>query len=230
MIRGYMNNYVITEIDNAQKKMSAYVTLLNYRYMNLCVKAEVGALMPITVYIGDDAYNIEDVATVNSPDEFQFGVYPKNENNLQDIIQGIYEAHPEFKMKTASIDGSGDADKRYLLYTMPDVDENRHDFLENAIKVLHEECCTRIEAIHLEFKERLVENMVKISQAEADEAVDALDALRQKSLAMADNQLEKKQQEIDEALEHYQEEQVRQAEEKPEFDYTKGFRMTTPES
>lgn len=224
-----MNNYVITEINSAQKKMSAYVTLLNYRYMNLCVKAEVGALMPVTVYIGDDAYNIEDVATVNSPDEYQFGVYPKNENNLQDIIQGIYEAHPEFKMETASIDGSGEADKRYLLYTMPDVDKNRHDFLENAIKVLHEECCARIEAIHLEFKERLVENMVKISQAETDEAVDALDDLRKKSLAMADNQLEKKQQEIDEALEHYQEEQVRKAEENPEFDYTKGFRMTDSE-
>ena len=40
-----MNNYVITEIDSAQKKLSAYVTLLSYRYMNLCVKAELGALM-----------------------------------------------------------------------------------------------------------------------------------------------------------------------------------------
>ena len=40
-----MNNYVITEIDDAQKKMSAYVTLLSYRYMNLCVKAELGALL-----------------------------------------------------------------------------------------------------------------------------------------------------------------------------------------
>lgn len=222
-----MNNYVITEIDSAQKKMSAYVTLLNYRYMNLCVKAEVGALMPVTVYIGDDAYNIEDVATVNSPDDFQFGVYPKNDNNLQDIIQGIYEAHPEFKMEIASIDGSSESDKRYLLYTMPDVDENRHDFLENAIKVLHEECCARIDAIHLEYKERLLENMVKISQAEADEAVDALDEIRQKSLAMADSQLEKKQQEIDDALARYLEQKEKK--EAEEFDYSKGFRMFSPE-
>ena len=218
-----MNNYVITEIDSAQKKMSAYVTLLNYRYMNLCVKAEVGALMPVTVYIGEDAYNIEDVATVNCPDDFQFGVYPKNENNLQDIIQGIYEAHPEFKMETATIDGSDESEKRYLLYTMPDVDENRHDFLENAVKGLHEECCARIEAIHLEFKERLVENMMKISQAETDEAVEALDDLRQKSLELADNQLEKKQQEIDEGYERYLEE--KESKDSNEFDYTKGFRM-----
>ena len=46
-----MNNYVITEIDDAQKKMSAYVTLLSYRYMNLCVKAELGALMPVNVTV-----------------------------------------------------------------------------------------------------------------------------------------------------------------------------------
>ena len=218
-----MNNYVITEIDSAQKKMSAYVTLLNYRYMNLCVKAEVGALMPVTVYIGEDAYNIEDVATVNCPDDFQFGVYPNNENNLQDIIQGIYEAHPEFKMETATIDGCDESEKRYLLYTMPDVDENRHDFLKNAVKGLHEECCARIEAIHLEFKERLVENMMKISQAETDEAVEALDDLRQKSLELADNQLEKKQQEIDEGYERYLEE--KESKDSNEFDYTKGFRM-----
>ena len=81
-----MNNYVITEIDDAQKKMSAYVTLLSYRYMNLCVKAELGALMPVNVYIGDDSYNIEDVANIYSPDDFQFAVYPKNENNQQAII------------------------------------------------------------------------------------------------------------------------------------------------
>lgn len=222
-----MNNYVITEIDSAQKKMSAYVTLLNYRYMNLCVKAEVGALMPVTVYIGEDAYNIEDVATVNCPDDFHFGVYPKNENNLQDIIQGIYEAHPEFKMETASIDGSGESDKRYLLYTMPDVDDNRHDFLENAVKGLHDECCARIEAIHLEFKERMVENMAKISQAETDEAVEALDDLRQKSLELANNQLEKKEQEIDEGYERYLEEKERK--DSDEFDYTKGFRMFSEE-
>jgi ribosome recycling factor len=216
-----MNNYVITEIDDAQKKMSAYVTLLSYRYMNLCVKAELGALMPVNVYIGDDSYNIEDVANIYSPDDFQFAVYPKNENNQQAIIQGVYEAHPEFKMEMKNDGGS------YILYTMPVVDENRHDLLQNAIKGLYEECCGRIDAIHAEFKARMLENLTKVgvSETETDEALQALDDLRQKSMDMADQQLDKKHQEIKEALVRYQEELIHKAEEEPESDFTKGFRM-----
>ena len=216
-----MNNYVITEIDDAQKKMSAYVTLLSYRYMNLCVKAELGALMPVNVYIGDDSYNIEDVANIYSPDDFQFAVYPKNENNQQAIIQGVYEAHPEFKMEMKHDSGS------YILYTMPVVDENRHDLLQNAIKGLYEECCGRIDAIHAEFKARMLENLTKVgvSETETDEALQALDDLRQKSMDMADQQLDQKQNEIDEALVRYQTEQTQQKEEDEAYDVTKGFRM-----
>jgi ribosome recycling factor len=216
-----MNNYVITEIDDAQKKMSAYVTLLSYRYMNLCVKAELGALMPVNIYIGDDSYNIEDVANIYSPDDFQFAVYPKNENNQQAIIQGVYEAHPEFKMEMKHDGGS------YILYTMPVVDENRHDLLQNAIKGLYEECCGRIDAIHAEFKARMLENLTKVgvSETETDEALQALDDLRQKSMNMADHQLDQKQNEIDEALVRYQTEQTQQKEEDEAYDVTKGFRM-----
>jgi ribosome recycling factor len=216
-----MNNYVITEIDDAQKKMSAYVTLLSYRYMNLCVKAELGALMPVNVYIGDDSYNIEDVANIYSPDDFQFAVYPKNENNQQAIIQGVYEAHPEFKMEMKHDGGS------YILYTMPVVDENRHDLLQNAIKGLYEECCGRIDAIHAEFKARMLENLTKVgvSETETDEALQVLDDLRQKSMNMADHQLDQKQNEIDEALVRYQTEQTQQKEEDEAYDVTKGFRM-----
>ena len=216
-----MNNYVITEIDDTQKKMSAYVTLLSYRYMNLCVKAELGALMPVNVYIGDDSYNIEDVANIYSPDDFQFAVYPKNENNQQAIIQGIYEAHPEFKMEMKNDGGS------YILYTMPVVDENRHDLLQNAIKGLYEECCGRIDAIHAESKARMLENLTKVgvSKAETDEALQALDDLRQKSMDMADHQLDQKQNEIDEALVRYQTEQAHQKEKDEAYDVTKGFRM-----
>ena len=177
--------------------------------------------MPVNVYIGDDSYNIEDVANIYSPDDFQFAVYPKNENNQQAIIQGVYEAHPEFKMEMKHDGGS------YILYTMPVVDENRHDLLQNAIKGLYEECCGRIDAIHAEFKSRMLENLTKVgvSKTETDEALQALDDLRQKSMNMADHQLDQKQNEIDEALVRYQTEQARQKEENEAYDVTKGFRM-----
>lgn len=219
-----MNNYVITEIDSAQKKMSAYIALLSYRYMNLCVKAELGALMPVNVYIGDDVYNIEDVANVYSPDDFQFSIYPKNENNQQAIVQGIYEAHPEFKMEIKTSTGGGAS---YILYTMPEVDENRHDILQNAVKGLHGECCARIDAIKVDYQALLLENLTKVgvSETEIDEAQQALDDLYQRSLNMADHQLDEKQREIDEALAHYQEKQISKVEEKAGYDFTKGFRL-----
>ena len=161
------------------------------------------------------------MANIYSPDEFQFEVYPKNENNQQAIVQGVYEAHPEFKMEMKNDGGS------YILYTMPVVDENRHDLLQNAIKGLYEECCGRIDAIHAEFKSRMLENLTKVgvSKAETDEALQALDDLRQKSMNMADHQLDQKQNEIDEALVRYQTEQAHQKEEDEAYDVTKGFRM-----
>ena len=73
----------------------------------------------------------------------------------------------------------------------------------------------------------MLEDLTKvgISKEEIDEALQALDDLRQKSQSMADHQLEQKQNEIDEALAHYQTEQAQQKEEDEAYDVTKGFRM-----
>ena len=163
------------------------------------------------------------MANVYSPDEFQFSVYPKNENNQQDIIQGIYEAHPEFKMELKTSGGGS-----YILYTMPEVDENRHDFLQNAIKGLHEECGARLEAIRVEFKESLLENLTKVgvSKDETDEALQAIDELHERTQKMADNQLEQKQTEIDEAYQRYLEEKENQKlGDANNFDYSQGMRL-----
>jgi len=120
-----------------------------------------------------------------------------------------------------------DGGDSYILYTMPVVDQNRHDLLQNAIKGLYEECCGRIDAIHAEFKTRMLEDLTKVgvSKAEIDEALQALDDLHQRSLNMTDHQLDHKQDEIDEALVRYQAEQDRLRKEDEEFDVTKGFRM-----
>ena len=131
-----MNNYVLSETSGAQKDMSAYVALLNYRFMNLCIKAELASLMPVTIYIGNDECDIEDVADVSLPNEYQMAIYPKNPNNLSAIIQAVYEAHPEFKMEIKSHNDSDEANQRYVLYTMPEVDKNRHDFLNEGVEGL----------------------------------------------------------------------------------------------
>ena len=66
-----MNNIIISQIDEAQKRMSGYIALLNYRFKNLCVKADIAALLPVSVYANGEELNIEDVANVNMPDNHE---------------------------------------------------------------------------------------------------------------------------------------------------------------
>ena len=218
-----MNNMIISQIDEAQKRMSGYIALLNYRFKNLCVKADIAALLPVSVYANGEELNIEDVANVNMPDEYQLGVYPKEVEDLQPIIQGIYEAHPEFKMEIMSTDDSEDEASKYVLYTMPEVDENRRDLLMNGVKGLHEECKARINAVYGKYQARFAELSVKVSAQDTDDANKALDDVYGKCIDMTDELLIHKQQEIEEGYEKYVKDQELKKE--MEFDYSKGIKL-----
>ena len=221
-----MNNYVITEIDSAQKKMSAYIALLSFRYMNLCVKAEIVSLLPVTVFIDGQETNIEEVANVNMPNEFQLGVFPKEPSQLPDIIAAIYEAHPEFKMEKKSTGDTEDESSQFVLYTMPEVDKDRHDLLMDAVKSLYDECRARLKAIYSEYQARFVELLVKVSPQEAEEAKKALDDLNDKCHDMVIDLLNKKQDEIEEAYLRYLEKKEQQKlGEANNFDYSQGMRL-----
>ncbi len=222
-----MNTYIMAEIDSAQKKMSGYIALMNYRFKNLCVKADPISLLPVTIYVDTDEYNMEDVANVNKPNDYQLGVYPKDPNNLQAILQGLYEAHPEFKMEQRSMkddeESSDGAGSLFLLLTMPEVDDNRRDILNNGIKGLCEECRARIDAIYAEQKAYFVELLANSKPEEVEEANQALKEAYNKCNDLVDELLFKKEDEIEEAYQRY----LSKQEEKlsAETDYAKGFRM-----
>ena len=221
-----MNNYTISEIEKAQKKMSGYIGLLSFRYMNLCVKAEIVSLLPVTVFIDGQETNIEEVANVNMPNEFQLGVYPKEPDQLSDIIAAIYEAHPEFKMEKKSTGDTEDESSQFVLYTMPEVDKDRHDLLMDAVKSLYDECRARLKTIYGEYQVRFVDLLVKVSPKEAEDAKKALDDLNDKCHDMVIDLLNKKQDEIEEAYQRYLEEKERQKlGEINNFDYSQGMRL-----
>ena len=136
-----MNNYISFETIDLAKKLKGYNMLFNYRMSNLCVKAEPTALMPVTVFVAGTEYNLEDVANILRPDDFSFDVYPKNQNNLQDIITGVLDAHPEFKMelKTDKAEMEGGADTQHVFYTMPPVDKDRRKLLNETTKTFHKD-------------------------------------------------------------------------------------------
>jgi ribosome recycling factor len=200
-----MNNYIALEINEFQKKLNGYNMLFNYRMTNLCVKAEPTALMPVTVLVAGTEYNLEEVADLLKPDDFSFDVYPKNQNNLQPIIDGIFDMHPEFKMelKTDKAETEGGEDKHHVLYTMPPVNKDRRDLLNDLTKTFHKECQANLDAAYAELQVRLVEPYTKMPPTEADEARQGFENVSNKSKEMCDKLLQAKLDEIEEGYQRY---------------------------
>ena len=224
-----MKPIIAAQISGVQDKFEAYLMLLRFKYMNLCVKAEVGALMPVTVTDFTGSHDIEEVAGVGLPDEYHFVVYPKDPDQLQAIVKGIFDAHPEFKLdiKTGEVeysDGSDDkteyegiesilADKnstgdddpksRYLLYTMPEVNKDRRDVLNGAAKSLHKQCVAEIDILYSRQAPQVASMLSDASAEEVDEAKDALKGCYEDYKKTADDLLKAKLDEIEEGYQHY---------------------------
>ena len=284
-----MNTLLIKQLNDTQQKMGAYLSLLDLRYRNLCVKSEPLALLPVTVDTGDEQLNLEDVANVSKPNDFQLAIYPNTPNFMQDIIRGVFDAHPEFKLdirdmnedrknqemekenqkvqetdqEDTTIEEEGsefqsseeeepdmcdlglddvfDEDSpetKYLLYTMPEVNKDRHDFLDNGVKLLHQQCMVRLDAEYAAGQKRLNESEKYSSEKDMAEArqdlKDILDDIKDK----ADQMLQDKEQEIEEAYLHYlkqhgsipDDDHSDDEQEQGEFDGAHGFRVSQPQT
>lgn len=200
-----MNNFITFELTDLAKKLKGYTMLFNYRMSNFCVKAEPTALMPVTIVVAGMEFNLEEVANIMRPDDFTFDVYPKNPNNLQDIINGIFDAHPEFKMelKTDKAEIEGAEDKRHVIYTMPPVDKNRRKLLNETVKAFHKECKVNLDVTYAELQTRLVEPYATMSPLDIDEANKGFKKVFDKAKEECDKMLELKLNEIEEGYQRY---------------------------
>ena len=143
-----MNSFIESEINDTEKRMTGFRYLLTFRYMNLCVKADANSLLPVTVVADGEEKNIEDVGEVMITDDYHIAIIPKKANYLKAIQEGVADAHPEFKTKVLRMEE--DEDSTFLLYEMPPVNKERRDFLDEAVKSLHDECKVRLEEIRAE--------------------------------------------------------------------------------
>lgn len=200
-----MNNYISFETIDFAKKLKGYNMLFNYRMSNLCVKAEPTALMPVTVFVAGTEYNLEEVANILKPDDFSFDVYPKNQNNLQDIISGIFDVHPEFKMelKTDKAENEGGADTQHVFYTMPPVDKDRRKLLNETTKTFHKECKVNLDITYADLQARLVEPYTQMSPQDIDEARKGFKKVYDDARDECDKMLQLKLNEIEEGYQRY---------------------------
>ena len=198
-----MNNFLGIELSEFQKKMKAHIMLFNYRISNLCVKAEPTAMLPVTVSLEAMECNLEEVADVVKPDDYTFYVYPKNQNNLQAVIDGVFDMHPEFKMEMASEKRVNDEEVRYIVYTMPDVNKDRRDLLNDTTKVFHKECLANLEASNVRELASMGELASKLPPEDIDEAKERLKYIYDDAKDQADKMLEAKLDEIEKGYQRF---------------------------
>ena len=194
-------------------KLTGHAALLNYRYMNLCVKAEPAALLSLTVTdIEGNVYNIEDVADTMIPDDFSFEFVPKEMEMLPFIQKGIAETHPEFKQEVIKpkednhffvADTAEYELERHIVCKMPEVDNNRHDVLKESVKTLYNDCMVEIDKVKVKYTELLAEKSKELPQNEADEAKDKLEELLKQYSEICKTYRDNKVNEIDESLQDW---------------------------
>lgn len=201
-------------IGEMESKLGGYAALLNYRFMNLCVKAEPVALLSISVKDreGDDR-NLEEVAFAMLADKYTFEIIPKDPNLLFAISKGLKIDHPEFQQDiiTPADDKrifQNVENEEHILCRVPEVNQDRHDFLMDAVQTLYDQCKVEVDKTNAAYTTRLASKIAGMSKEEIEEAKDSMEASQQKFVKICDDYLAAKQKEIEEAYQHYLAEQT----------------------
>lgn len=204
-----MRNSIKILLGELDAKLTGHAGLLNYRYMNLCIKAEPAALLSLTVTdIEGNVYNIEEVADTMIPDDFSFEFVPREMAMLPFIQKGIAETHPEFKQEVIKpqddehffVANSADYDKeRHIICTMPEVDNNRYDLLKQSVKALYDERVVEMDKIKAEYTKTLSDRTADLPKEEADEAKDKLEELFKRYSEICKTYRDNKVKEIEES-------------------------------
>ncbi len=202
-----MRKSIALMLGEANSKMSGHAALLNYRYLNLCVKAEAVSLLCVTVQYNGNEYDIEQVADVTGPREDQLQVYPKGPELIPYISKAIATVHPEFKQEVVEEENQQDSDgeeaDKSLLLTMPEVNKDRRDALMEAVKVLYDETKVELTATFELYTQKVVVELLSASAEEIKEAKDSVEEIKKQHFDLIDGYRKNKETEIEEAYKRY---------------------------
>ena len=202
-----MKRSVLHDYNQLEEKLTSYVAMLNFRFMNLCIKAEEASLLPINVIIEGANKKLEQVSLIAKKDEYSFMVIPHIDGELKDVAQGIAMTHPEFKQDVESLhieahDAEGnpmDRDVPYILLTMPEVNDDRYDFLKQAVDTFYQECKTLMDKATAQAKGQIAMNIIGEPEEDVDGMNKAVDKLKEDKDKQRDKLRTEKLQEIEEA-------------------------------
>ena len=208
-------------INDLQNRLMGYCALLSYRYMNLCVKADPVALLSAQVMIDDNDYPLEQVASVAIEDEVTYRFYPIDKNLIPHICKAMLQEHPEFKQ---NIDGET------LTFTVPPVDKDRKDALEDMVDALYKDCELRMKADFGVFSTKVSIAAISLPPETQDECKEELQKTYDGFVQRSGQFKESKMKEIEKAYGLYCEAHEKEEEEKAEKADAEGleniFKMT----
>ena len=217
-------------INEMKGKMSGYAVMLQYRYMNLCVKAEPAALLSFTVTDDEgEECNLEEVASASLANDYQFEIYPHDMKSVFAICKGIKTSHPEFKIDTRTEEGDEESEGNQVVIvcTMPEVNEDRHDVLIDGVDTLYDQCKAKLDANHATYKVRLTAKLVGFSESDVQEAEDELEKVYKMHDDICLQYKETKVKEIEEAYQRYLDEQKKKQDAADERAAAKGENTKT---
>lgn len=206
-----MKRSIGNELNELYTKLSNLSGVFGYQLQNLCVKAEPVSLLTIEVNVEGENQKLEDCTTIGQNDDYSFTIVPHYEDDIPALEQGIFKAHPEFKlekktMTVDSIDLKGnpkEVEHPYILATMPDVTDERYEILNEGVKLLYENCKVKMEAAILKSDAKFVELLLGESKDTVDEVTDAIDMIKKEWNDKRDQTRDEKLKEIEEAYQKW---------------------------
>ena len=198
-----------TLIHEMESRLGGYVTLLVYRYANLCVKAQPLSLLSAQIIDEEmGEMKLEQVAGVMLLDEYHLKLVPFDPRFNFPLCKAIKLEHPEFKQDLVKPE-NGEEDERILILTMPEVNKDRRDVLIDSVNVLFDGCKAKMDKTSAEYRLKLEKKIVTLpTDDERNEAKDALDSSIKNHQGIVDKVKEDKVKEIEEAYQRYLDEQA----------------------
>lgn len=230
-----MRRATIAEYDRLADKLASLVAMMDYRFKNICVKAEEVSLLPITARIEGEDKNLEDCATIGKDDDYHFMIFPKYDEDMMDIAVAIARVHPEFRQERKSMpvtvpDRHGnekEVDAKYILLTMPEVDDERYDVLKEAVKVEYNLCKEQMEGANIVAQAKFATLAAGETKEDLDILQEEVDNLNEEWSGKRDDIHAAKLKEIEDAHRKWQEEQEESNQQRREEEAARGESAAT---
>ena len=220
-----MKRAIINQLGQLSEQLKAYVGALNYRYLNLCVKAEEASLLPIQVPIEDEFKNLEDVAYAGkrTGDDYSLYIVPKIQDDMRDIQQAVMKFHPEFiqevqKEKVNAGEDGGEQEVQLLRLKMPEVNDDRYDLLKQGVDTFYNMCKAEMEQAKMEADIQFATLSVDESPEDIDKLKKGVDETNDMWVKKRDQLRDDKLKEIEEAHNQWLADQQASAQKKQEED------------